>query len=76
VTPSNYPLRASSSSFDQKFEAYFAKGDTILAVASMGVDPLVSKTTELLRLDKMPTFSQVKNGEKGIFDVDIATIAV
>jgi len=46
-----------------KFVAYYCKSGSIVAVASMANDPLVSKCSELLRLGLMPSASEVKNGK-------------
>jgi NADPH-dependent 2,4-dienoyl-CoA reductase/sulfur reductase-like enzyme/nitrite reductase/ring-hydroxylating ferredoxin subunit len=40
-----------------KFVAYYCKGETVIAVASMGRDPVVMKAMELMRQHKMPTKS-------------------
>jgi len=48
---------------DLKFVAYYGKGDEIVAVASMGRDPVVAHCSELFTLKKMPTMSDVKGGK-------------
>jgi len=45
-----------------KFAAFYARGDKIVAVASISVDPLVSYCSELLRLGKFPTATEIRNG--------------
>lgn len=45
-----------------KFVAYYTKGETVVAMASMGRDPLMSQSSELMRLDKMPSKSQLQGG--------------
>jgi hypothetical protein len=45
------------------FVAYFTDGPTILAVASLGRDPVVSHCSELMRLGKMPTAAEIKAGK-------------
>ncbi|KAH0564883.1 hypothetical protein GP486_001722 [Trichoglossum hirsutum] len=55
---------------DAKFVAYYTKGETVLAVASMGMDPLVSHASELMRRGNMPSKSEIKNG------VDILEVGV
>ena len=45
-----------------KFAAYYANGETIVAVASMQMDPIMSKCAELMRRGNMPTKSELKNG--------------
>jgi hypothetical protein len=48
---------------EKKFVAYYGKGEEIVAVASMGRDPVVSHCSELYRLGKMPAYSEVKGGK-------------
>jgi len=55
---------------DLKFAAFYAKGDKILAAASMGMDPVVSQVSELLRVGKMPSASEVRDG-KSVLDIQI-----
>ena len=45
-----------------KFVAYYCNGETVVAVASMAVDPVVVKAAELIREGIMPTKSQLKGG--------------
>lgn len=45
-----------------KFIAYYCKGETIVAVATMGMDPVMSKSSELMRRGNMPSKSQVESG--------------
>ncbi|KAF9790471.1 hypothetical protein BJ322DRAFT_1104126 [Thelephora terrestris] len=45
-----------------KFTAYYAKEDTIVAVAAMQNDPIVSRASELMRIGLMPTPEQVRAG--------------
>jgi len=45
-----------------KFAAYYTKADRIVAVATMGTDPLVSHSSNLLRLGKMPSAKDVRGG--------------
>ncbi|CAI6099661.1 unnamed protein product [Clonostachys chloroleuca] len=40
---------------DAKFVAYYTKGDTVVAMASMGRDPLMVQSAELMRFGNMPT---------------------
>ncbi|CBQ67417.1 conserved hypothetical protein [Sporisorium reilianum SRZ2] len=54
-----------------KFAAYYAKGDEVVAVATMGVDPLMVQCSELIRIGAMPTLSEIKGG-KNPLDVDLA----
>ncbi|KAI9150369.1 Apoptosis-inducing factor 1 [Paramyrothecium foliicola] len=51
-----------------KFVAYYAKGDTILAVATMGTDPVMVHAAELMRYNQLPSKAQIKEG------LDILTV--
>lgn len=44
------------------FAAYYLKGDCVLAVATMGRDPLAVHCGELMRQGRMPSASKVKQG--------------
>ncbi|KAK2616200.1 Apoptosis-inducing factor 1 [Conoideocrella luteorostrata] len=55
---------------EAKFVAYYTKGETVVAVASMGRDPLMSQSSELMRLDKMPSKTHLQGG------TDLMAIAV
>jgi NADPH-dependent 2,4-dienoyl-CoA reductase/sulfur reductase-like enzyme len=44
------------------FVAYYTQGETVVAVASMMKDPLVSQSVELMRRNKMPTKSELQKG--------------
>lgn len=46
-----------------KFAAYYAKGDEIVAVASMMMDPVMVKCAELMRRGKMLSKSDVQGGK-------------
>lgn len=48
-----------------KFAAFYTKGEEVLAVATMGKDPVATKVAELLRLGRMPTASEIKGGKVG-----------
>ncbi|KAM0254389.1 hypothetical protein ACHAQJ_006858 [Trichoderma viride] len=54
-----------------KFIAYYTKGETLVAVASQGRDPNVMQLSELLKLGKAPTKSQLKGGVD-IFSIDVS----
>ncbi|KAH6605552.1 hypothetical protein Trco_004705, partial [Trichoderma cornu-damae] len=54
-----------------KFIAYYTKGETVVAVASQGRDPNVMQISELLKLGKAPTKSQLQNGID-IFSIDVS----
>jgi NADPH-dependent 2,4-dienoyl-CoA reductase/sulfur reductase-like enzyme len=45
-----------------KFAAYYAKGDTIVAVATMGMDPIMVKAAELMRRGNMPKKDEIEGG--------------
>ncbi|KAK9421409.1 putative Rieske domain-containing protein [Seiridium unicorne] len=47
---------------ENNFVAYYTKGETVVALASMGRDPVMSQAAELMRRDKMPSKSQIKGG--------------
>lgn len=46
-----------------KFSAFYGKKDKVTAVCTMGVDPLMVHSAELMRTGKMPSFSQIKGGK-------------
>ncbi|KAL2824774.1 hypothetical protein BDW59DRAFT_162196 [Aspergillus cavernicola] len=45
-----------------KFAAYYCKGDTVVAVATMGMDPVMVKCAELMRRKNMPSKKQIQDG--------------
>lgn len=47
---------------DGKWAAYYAQGDVIVAMASMGMDPLMVKSAELMNLGKMPGKKELSGG--------------
>ncbi|KAI1389375.1 uncharacterized protein F4822DRAFT_398087 [Hypoxylon trugodes] len=51
-----------------KFVVYYCKGETVVAMASMGVDPAMVKSAELIKLGAMPSKSDLKGG------LDILTV--
>lgn len=53
-----------------KFAAYYTKGETVVAVASMQIDPIMTQASELMRRGKMPSKSELQKG------VDILEISV
>lgn len=55
---------------ESKFAAYYCKGETVVAVASMQMDPIMTQASELMRRAKMPTKSELQK------DVDILQISV
>ena len=55
---------------EAKFAAYYTKGETVVAVATMQIDPIMTQASELMRRGKMPSKSQLQK------DVDILAISV
>ena len=55
---------------EAKFAAYYTKGETVVAVASMQMDPIMSQASELMRRGKMPSKNELQK------DVDILSISV
>lgn len=53
-----------------KFVAYYCKGNTVVAVATMGMDPVMVKSAELMRRNNMPSKKEIQDG------VDVLTIGV
>ncbi|KAF7526856.1 hypothetical protein G7054_g10629 [Neopestalotiopsis clavispora] len=47
---------------ENNFVAYYTKGETVVALASMGRDPVMAQAAEMMRRDKMPSKSQIKSG--------------
>lgn len=45
-----------------KFVAYYIKGDKVVAVATVGRDPVASKIAELMAQRKMPSAQEVESG--------------
>jgi hypothetical protein len=43
-----------------KFVAYYTAGETIVAVASMGMDPIMTKSAELMKANWVPTVPQLR----------------
>ena len=54
---------------EAKFAAYYAKGNDIVAVASMQMDPVMTMCAELMRRGKMPSKSDL---EKGVNPLEIS----
>ena len=55
---------------NNKFAAYYYKGEEVVAMASMMMDPLMAKTAELMRRGKMLSKSDLEGG-KDILQVDL-----
>jgi NADPH-dependent 2,4-dienoyl-CoA reductase/sulfur reductase-like enzyme len=47
---------------ENKWAAFYCQGETVVAVATMGVDPVMSQAAELMRVGKMPPRSELKPG--------------
>lgn len=47
---------------DSKFAAFYVRDDTVLAVATLGKDPIASACAELMRLGKMPSGTSIREG--------------
>ncbi|CAJ2503218.1 Uu.00g106120.m01.CDS01 [Anthostomella pinea] len=45
-----------------KFAAYYCKGETVVAMTSMGWDPAMSKTAELMKMGAMPSKKELRDG--------------
>ncbi|OJJ08679.1 hypothetical protein ASPVEDRAFT_89892 [Aspergillus versicolor CBS 583.65] len=53
-----------------KFAAFYCKGNTVVAVATMGMDPVMVKSAELMRRNNMPSKKEIQDG------VDVLTIGM
>lgn len=53
-----------------KFVAYYCKGETVVAVATMGSDPVMTKSAELMRRRGMPSKKEIQAG------VDVLSVGV
>ncbi len=47
---------------EDTFSAFYAKGETVVAVATMQMDPVMTKCAELMRRGCMPSKSELRNG--------------
>ncbi|KAK7750564.1 Apoptosis-inducing factor 1 [Diatrype stigma] len=47
---------------DGKFVAYYTSGETVVAMASMGVDPAMAKSAQLMKMGAMPSKGELKGG--------------
>ncbi|KAK8229000.1 hypothetical protein HDK77DRAFT_378637 [Phyllosticta capitalensis] len=52
------------------FVAYYTKGQTVVAMASMGRDPVMAQCAELMRRGKMPSKGEIEKG------VDVLSISI
>ncbi|KAI4195256.1 MAG: hypothetical protein LQ348_002483 [Seirophora lacunosa] len=48
---------------EAKFAAFYGKGETVVAVASMQMDPVMSHSAELMRRGNMPSMSELRKGQ-------------
>ncbi|KAL8834941.1 MAG: hypothetical protein Q9170_003518 [Blastenia crenularia] len=55
---------------EAKFAAFYGKGDTVVAVASMQMDPVMSKSAELMRRGNMPSLNELRKG-RSVLDVGL-----
>ncbi|KAL9613151.1 MAG: hypothetical protein Q9167_002316 [Letrouitia subvulpina] len=55
---------------EAKFAAFYGKGETVVAVASMQMDPVMSQSAELMRLEKMPRLSDLRRGQN-VLEVEL-----
>ncbi len=53
-----------------KFAAYYAKGETVVAVATMMMDPIMSKCSELMLRERMPGRKELEGGVD-VLEVDL-----
>lgn len=53
-----------------KFAAYYCKGETVVAFASMQMDPMMTQVSELMRRGNMPSKTEIQKG------VDILSVEV
>jgi len=56
---------------EAKFIAYYCKGETVVAVGTMGIDPVMVQASELMLREKMPSKSELKDGAD-ILKIDVA----
>ncbi|KAL2071378.1 hypothetical protein VTL71DRAFT_12613 [Oculimacula yallundae] len=47
---------------EAKFVAFYTKGETVVAVGTMGIDPVMTASSELMRRGAMPSKSELKKG--------------
>ncbi|KAG4419818.1 hypothetical protein IFR04_007037 [Cadophora malorum] len=55
---------------EAKFVAYYTKGETVVAVGTMGIDPVMTASSELMRRGAMPSKSDLKKG------IDVLSISI
>lgn len=54
-----------------KFVAYYGKEGTVVAVASMGMDPYCMKAMELMRRGNMPDMERLRGGKVDVLEVEV-----
>lgn len=47
---------------EAKFAAYYTNKDTVVAVATMAMDPIMAQCAELMRRGKMPSKKEIQDG--------------
>ncbi|KAI0472928.1 hypothetical protein GGR56DRAFT_652493 [Xylariaceae sp. FL0804] len=55
-----------------KFAAYYCKGETVVAMASMGADPAMAKSAQLMKTGGMPPKSKLQQG-LDIVDIPVSS---
>ena len=55
---------------NSKFAAYYTKNNTVVAVATMMMDPIMVQCAELMRRGKMPSKKEIEEG------LDVMTVDV
>lgn len=53
-----------------EFAAFYGKEGAVVAVATMGMDPIMTKSAELMRRGNMPSIRDIAEG-KDVLAVDI-----
>lgn len=72
ATPNGYDDIVLTGEPDEaKFVAYYCKGETVVAVATMMKDPVMTKCAELMRRGKMPTKTQLKDQGVDVLTLDL-----
>lgn len=70
-TPEGYDDLVLQGKLDEgKFAAFYSKGETVVAVATMGMDPIMTHSAELMRRGNMPGKSELKDG------LDVLTVEI
>lgn len=70
-TPNGYDdLVLQGKPNEGKFAAFYSKGETVVAVATMQMDPVMTHCAELMRRGNMPAKSELKRG------LDVLTVEI